>query len=48
MLVCDVVDKLLNKNRFANARASEQTDLTALKVGADKVDYLDTSFQYLV
>ena len=48
MLVCDVIDKLLDKNCFADARTAEKTDLTAFKIWADKVYYLDTCFKYLI
>ena len=43
----DVVNQFLNQNGLANARAAEQTDLTALGIGADQVDDLDAGFQNL-
>ena len=43
----DVVDQLLNQNGLANACAAEQTDLTALGIGANQVDDLDAGFQNL-
>ena len=42
-----VIDKLLNKNGFAYARAAEKADFTALGVGANKVDDLDAGFKNL-
>ena len=48
MLICNIVDKLLDKDCLTNACASEKADLTALEVRTDKVDYLDTCFEYLV
>ena len=42
---CDVVDQLLDQNGLANAGTAEQTDLTALGVGANQVDDLDAGFQ---
>src|SRR5690606_20662246 len=41
----DVVDQFLNKNRLANARATEQADLTALGIGRQEVENLDASDQ---
>ncbi len=43
----DVVDKLLNRNRFAHAGAAEQADFTALGIGAEKVDDLDPGHKLL-
>ena len=43
----NVVNELLNQNGFADAGTAEQTDLTALCVGADQVNNLDTGFQDL-
>ena len=42
-----VVDKLLNEHRLADARAAEQSYLTALGVWLQQVNDLDTGFQYL-
>ena len=47
MLCGNVADQLLNQNRFTNAGATEQTDLTALGIGGKQVDDLDTGFQNL-
>ena len=47
MLGGDVVNKLLNQNRLADARASEKTRLTASGVRRDQVDDLDTRFEDL-
>ena len=43
----NVVDKLLNKHRLADARAAEQTYLTALGVRLKQVYYLDTGLEHL-
>ena len=43
----DVVDQLLDQNGLADTCAAEQTDLTALGVGADQVDDLNAGFQDL-
>lgn len=48
VLVCNVVDKLLDKNGLTDTCASEKTYLTALEVRADKVDYLDACFKHLI
>ena len=48
MLLSYVVDKLHNKYGFTYACAAEKTDFTALKIGSDKVNYLDTCFKHLV
>ena len=47
MCSCDVVDQLLNQNGLTDTCTAEQTDLTALCVGADQVDNLDAGFQNL-
>ena len=47
MLLCNVVDKLHDKDRLANSRTAKQTYLTALCIGSDKVNYLDTRLEYL-
>ena len=47
MLLCDIIDKLHNKHGLTNAGTAEKTDLTALGIGADKVDDLDARFEYL-
>ena len=45
MLLCDVVDQLLNQDGLAYTCTAEQTDLTALCIGADQVNDLDAGFQ---
>ena len=47
MLFGNVVDQFHDHNGLAHAGAAEHTDLTALGVGADQVDNLDTCFQDL-
>ena len=47
MLCSDVVDKLLNEHRFTDARAAEQADLAAARIGLQKVDDLDAGLQDL-
>ena len=42
---CNIVDKLLNENCLADARAAEQSDFTAFGVGADQVDDLDAGLE---
>src|SRR3989338_4249471 len=41
----DVVDKLLNDDSLAHARAAEKTNLASFENGADEVDNLDAGFQ---
>ena len=48
MLSRNVVDKFLNKNRFANTRAAEKTDFSALEVRRDKVNDLNSRFKNLL
>ena len=43
----DVIDQLLNQNGLADTGAAEQADLTALGVGADQVNHLDTGLKDL-
>ena len=45
MLLGNVVDKLHDEHRFADARAAEQTDLAAFGIGAEQVDDLDAGLQ---
>ena len=47
VLGCYVVDKLLNKNRFTNARTAEQTDFSAFQVRRDKVNDFNSRFKNL-
>ena len=47
MLGGNVADELGDKNGFAHARAAEKTDFTALGVGADEVDDLQTRLENL-
>ena len=46
MLHGDVVDQFLNQNGFADARAAEQTDFSALQEGLDQVDDLDAGLEH--
>ena len=43
----DVVDQFLNQNGLADTCTTEQTNLTALCIGANQVNDLDTGFQNL-
>ena len=43
----DVVDELLDEHRLADARAAEEADLAATRVGLDQVDDLDAGLQHL-
>src|SRR5699024_7258875 len=47
VLCGDVADQLLDEHSFSHARASEETDLTALRVRRQKVDDLDPRLQDL-
>ena len=42
-----IVDQFLDQNRFANARAAEQADLSASGVGLQKIDDLDAGLEHL-
>ena len=42
MLCGNVTDQLLDQNCLTYTGASEQTDLSTLLIGAEKVNYLDT------
>ena len=46
VLFCHIIDKFHYQHRFADAGTAEKTYFTALGIGADKVDYLDTCFKY--
>ena len=41
----DIVDQLLNKHRFPHARAAEQADLAAARIGLQQIDDLDACFE---
>ncbi len=43
----DVVDQLLDEDRLADARAAEEADLAAARVGLDEVDDLDAGLEDL-
>ena len=47
MFLGDIIDKFHYKNGFADACAAKKTDFTALGIGADKIDYLNSRFKYL-
>ena len=47
MLICHVVDQLLDQYGLAYAGTAEQTDLAALQIGGNQVDDLDAGFQHL-
>ena len=47
MLGGDIVDKLLDEDGLAHARAAEQTDLAALGIGLQKVDGFDARLEDL-
>src|SRR5271170_888925 len=42
----DVVNQLLNQNRFAYTSAAEQSDFSSLQKGLDQVDDLNTGFKH--
>ena len=44
----DVADQLLNQNRLAHACAAEQTDLSALLIGAEQIHHLDARLQQIL
>ena len=48
MLDRDVMDKLLDKHRLADAGAAEKPDFAALGVRLEQVDDLDARFEYLL
>ena len=48
MLCSDIVDKLLYEYGLPDAGSSEQSDLSSLRVGRQKIDDLYTCFQYLI
>ena len=47
MLCRNVMDQLLNEDRLAYTGASKQTDLSALCIGGQKVNNLDSRLQDL-
>ena len=47
VLLGEVVDQLLNKNRLAHAGTAEQADLAALCVRSKEVDDLDAGLEHL-
>ena len=47
MLSRDVVNQLHHVDGLTNARATEQTNLTAFCERADQIDYLDASLKQL-
>ena len=47
MLLGEVVDQLLDQHGLAHARAAEQADLAALRVGREQVDHLDARLEHL-
>ncbi len=47
VLLGEVVDQLLDQHRLADARAAEQPDLAALRVGREQVDHLDARLEHL-
>ena len=42
MLCGNVADQFLNQHRLSYTGTAEQADLTALLIGAEKVNHLDT------
>ena len=48
MFFCHVADQFLDKDRLANTCTAEQTDLSALGVGCDQINDLDTRLQNLL
>ena len=44
----DVVDQLLDEDRFADSRAAESADLASSKKGAYQVDHLDARGQHFI
>ncbi len=47
VVLCDVVDKFLEENGFADACTTEETDLSTFHVGAEQVDDFDAGFKHL-
>jgi hypothetical protein len=47
VLLCDVVDQLLDEHRLADAGAAEQSDLAAFHERRDQVDDLDAGLEHL-
>ena len=47
MLLCHVADQLLDHHRLADARATEDADLSTLLEWADEVNHLDAGFKEL-
>ena len=45
MIIRDVIDQLFDQDCFADAGATEQTDLAALGIRADQVNDLDAGFK---
>ena len=45
MLLCEVVNKFLNKNGFTNTSATKQTRFTTTNIGLKQVDCLNTRFK---
>src|ERR1700722_5390884 len=43
----DVVDQLHDHDGFAHARAAEQSDFSAAKIGLQQIDYLDAGLEHL-
>ena len=47
VLLGDVVDQFLNEHGLADARAAEQADLAAARIGRQQVDHLDAGDEHL-
>jgi hypothetical protein len=47
MMHRDVVDELLNQNRFADAGAAEKADFSTLQKRLDQVNYFDAGLEHL-
>ena len=46
MLCRNIMDQFLNQYGFSNTRTSEQTNLSSLSVGSQKINNLDSRLQY--
>ncbi len=48
VLCCDITNQLLNQDRLTHTCSSEQTDLTALLIGAEQINDFDSGFKKLL
>src|SRR5581483_9646193 len=47
MLHGDVIDELLNNDRFADTGAAEETDFPTAQIRFEKIDYLNAGLEHL-